>query len=164
VLHHGALLSRIIFDVQVGAPVERTSPREAHRVQFRSAFASYASADRDEVLRRVQGLTAAGLDVFLDVLSLRAGDDWEQSLMENIRAKDIFYLFWSMAASRSEWVDKEWRRALDEKGIDFIHPIPLVDPRLVPPPPELASRHFNDAILLYLEARQRAGPPPSDVG
>ena len=65
-------------------------------------------------------------------------------------ANDVFYLFWSLAASRSEWVSREWRYALDEKGLDFIHPIPLVDPRIVPPPPELASRHFNDVIMLYL--------------
>jgi serine/threonine protein kinase len=151
ILHNGALLSRLLFDLQVGAPIELTGPRNVRRQQFRSAFASYASADRPEVLRRVQGLSAAGVDVFLDVLSLRAGDDWEQSIVESIRSRDIFYLFWSMAASRSEWVGKEWRYALREKGLDSIHPIPLVDPRQVPPPSELATRHFNDLILLYLE-------------
>ena len=94
--------------------------------------AKHASADRDEVLRRVQGLSAAGIDVFLDVLSLRSGQEWERGLLDNIRSRDLFYLFWSVAASRSEWVEKEWRMALREKGIECIHLIPLVDPREAP--------------------------------
>jgi hypothetical protein len=95
---------------------------------------------------------AAGIEVFVDVLSLRAGDAWEEQLIKNIREKDIFYLFWSVEASKSQWVEREWRYALSERGIDFIHPIPLSDPREAPPPPELAGRHFNDLILAYLNS------------
>ena len=152
ILHHGMLLTRLVFDVEVGKAIGEAANLGARREQITSAFASYSSLDREEVLRRVQGIMAAGIEVFVDVLSLRAGDAWEEQLIKNIREKDIFYLFWSVEASKSQWVEREWRYALSERGIDFIHPIPLSDPREAPPPPELAGRHFNDLILAYLNS------------
>lgn len=155
VLHCGVLLTKTVFDLAVGqGRSDKSLP--AREVRVRSAFASYASEDRPEVLRRVQGLSAAGVDVFLDVLSLRAGQDWEGQLVRNIRERDVLYLFWSPAAKRSEWVEKEWRLALKEKGLDAIHPIPLADPREALPPPELASRHFNDLMLACLRSQELA--------
>lgn len=152
ILHNGMLLTRLVFDIEVGKTASEPGRLGLRREQIRTAFASYASSDREEVLRRVQGIAAAGVDVFLDVLSLRAGDTWEEQLIKNIREKDAFYLFWSIAASKSQWVEREWRYALSEKGIDSIHPIPLNDPRDAPPPPELANRHFNDLILACLKS------------
>ena len=152
ILHDGMLLTRLVFDVEVGKAMGEAANLGARREQITSAFASYSSLDREEVLRRVQGIMAAGIEVFVDVLSLRAGDAWEEQLIKNIREKDIFYLFWSVEASKSQWVEREWRYALSERGIDFIHPIPLSDPREAPPPPELAGRHFNDLILAYLNS------------
>jgi hypothetical protein len=35
-------------------------------------------------------------------LSLRQGQEWERLLLLNIRECDVFYLFWSAAARRSE--------------------------------------------------------------
>jgi hypothetical protein len=41
---------------------------------------------------------------------------------------------------------------MERYGIDFVDPIPLIDPRKVPPPSELAAeKHFNDWTLAYLE-------------
>jgi hypothetical protein len=61
-------------------------------------------------------------------------------------------MFWSKHAKKSHWVDREWRHGMKTKGIDFIDPVPLVDPRKVPPPTELADhKHFNDWTLAYLE-------------
>jgi hypothetical protein len=52
-------------------------------------------------------------------------------------------------------VQREWRYGLQTKGIDFIDPVPLVDPRKAPPPKELADyKHFNDAIIAHLEAEK----------
>jgi hypothetical protein len=120
---------------------------EVHRVE--TAFASYASEDREEVLHRVQGMQKAlpDLDVFLDVARLRSGEDWVARLEHEIAARDVMYLFWSRAASRSQWVDREWRLALRTRGMRFIDPVPLEDPTCAPPPPELAERHFNDWTL-----------------
>jgi len=156
ILHCGMLLSRLVFSVSVGAPVDKPKKLGVKREHIQSAFASYATADRDEVLRRVQGLTAAGMEVFLDVLALRAGDEWEERVMEGIRTTDVFYLFWSRAARESTWVEKEWRYALKEKGLEYIHPIPLVAPEEAPPPSELAGRHFNDLILACMKSQATA--------
>jgi hypothetical protein len=62
----------------------------------------------------------------------------------------IFYLFWSKNASKSEWVEREWKCALNHGGIDFIDPVPLVSPDEAPPPSELAELHFNDWVLAFI--------------
>jgi predicted component of type VI protein secretion system len=132
---------------------------EALGMRYRKAFASYASDDRDAVLGRIQGIhkVVPEMEIFLDVVSLRSGQNWEQELWRVIPASDIFYLFWSTHARKSEWVEKEWRCALRERGIEFIDPIPLESPAESPPPPELSSLHFNDWMLAF----RRGNPPAS---
>ena len=71
------------------------------------------------------------------------------------------FLFWSEAANSSKHVGKEWRFALEHRGLDFIQPIPLVDPSLVPPPKELESTHFNDLIAVYLGSQKSGARAPS---
>lgn len=122
-------------------------------MRTRRAFASYASSDRDAVLARVQGIQKAvpTIDVFLDVARLRSGDNWREALQQELIGRDVLYLFWSEAASRSRWVDWEWRCALKQHGIRLIDPVPLVSPEVVPPPPGLALLlHFNDWILAFM--------------
>lgn len=85
------------------------------------------------------------MKIFLDVVSLRSGQYWEKELIPD---NDILYLFWSENARKSRWVKKEWYCALQTKGLDFIDPIPLAPPDIVPPPKELASKHFNDWTLM----------------
>lgn len=118
----------------------------------KSAFASYASEDRKEVVKRMHGMKkiAPDLEIFLDVMSLRSGENWEEKLSINVLDKDIFYLFWSKNAAASKWVDWEWRLALNKKGIDYISPVPLESPDIAPPPSELASMHFNDPCLHFM--------------
>ena len=87
------------------------------------------------------------LDIFLDVLSLRSGDQWQERVEAEIAERDAFYLFWSAAARASTWVDREWRIALKTKGLDAIDPVPLQTPDKAPPPQELASLHFNQWTL-----------------
>ena len=49
-------------------------------------------------------------------------------------------------------VDQEWRYGFAQKGPDFIDPVPLANPRKVPPLAELAaSKHFADWTLAYIE-------------
>jgi len=60
----------------------------------------------------------------------------------------VFLLFWSWAASESEWVEREARRARDrqlasEDRLPVIHPILLDKPP--PPPPDFLSHiQFDD--------------------
>ena len=122
------------------------------REDIMSAFISYASKDRSRVAMVVQGIKKArpDLKVFFDVDSLKSGEYWENTIKKEIVARDIFYLFWSNAARESEWVEKEWRYALTQKGIDFIDPIPIDSPDTCPPPEELSKKHFNDRMLNYI--------------
>lgn len=115
-----------------------------------SAFASYAHQDRDEVLRRVQGMRAfqPRLDVFLDFHSLHSGERWRERLEREIADRDRFFLFWSEGASRSESVRDEWMIAM--RLSKPITPVPLVPPSLAPPPAELAHLHFDDRYVEYL--------------
>ncbi|MFH1532235.1 MAG: Hsp70 family protein [Pseudomonadota bacterium] len=136
----------------------RASPRlEAageEAVRYRRAFASYASDDRVVVLQRVQILVAAGIEVFQDVRSLRPGQQWERELYRHIDECDLFLLFWSKAASESDWVLKEVRHALarqeDPDAPPEILPIILEGPPIVSPPADLAHLHFDDPLIYIL--------------
>lgn len=148
---HGLQIARLNFVLEIGASPASPVALNLREQRINKAFASYASPDRDEVLARIQGIqkAAPGLEIFLDVLSLRSGQHWETELRERIPANDVFYLFWSANAKNSEWVEKEWRCALETRGLEFIDPVPLVAPELAPPPAELSSRHFNDWVLAF---------------
>lgn len=146
-------IARVHFVLNVGGRSERETQLEARQYRHRTAFASYSSEDRDEVLARIQGMQKVlpDLDVFVDVHALRSGMKWENRMAEEIRSRDVFYLFWSLAASSSQWVEKEWRTAIRFRGLDFIDPVPLVSPDAVRPPAELASQlHFNDWVLAFM--------------
>jgi hypothetical protein len=131
------------------------SPRGDDAKRYERAFISYCSADRDEVLKRVQILDLCRISYFQDVLSLEPGQRWEKELYKEIDNCDVFMLFWSSAAKASEWVLKEVRYALQRKQGDDasppeIRPVIIEGPPPVPPPPELADLHFNDKILYFL--------------
>lgn len=154
----GIQIGKVHFTLGVG----RT--RSANQVEIteskpEKAFASYAHDDRDEVLARLQGIQKAvpHLQIFFDTASLRSGQDWESALWRTISDSDIFYLFWSVNASKSIWVDKEWRYALQARGLDFIDPVPLQPPEEAPPPSELASKHFNDWMLAFMRRKRMTG-------
>lgn len=116
-----------------------------------SAFVSYASEDREEVIRVIQGMRKArpDMDIFFDVEKLRSGEDWEKALYREIENRDLLVLCWSRFAKASKWVDTEWRYALKQKGLESIDPIPLEPAEVCPPPEELEKKHFND-YLNYL--------------
>lgn len=151
-----------IADVSFVLPVGAGGPEERrfHSARVsppRSAFASYSSDDREEVLRCIQGMTAAlpELEVFCDVDSLRSGEDWAARLSGEIHRREAFYLFWSTAAAQSEWVEREWRCALGgPRGLASIRPCPLQDPRLAPPPAELSALHFDSVYRVHVEAER----------
>lgn len=119
-----------------------------------SAFISYASQDRNRVAAIIQGMKKArpDLDVFFDVDNLRSGDDWELALHEEIKRRDVLFLCWSHFARESKWVDVEWRYALEQKGVDYIEPVPIESPDICPPPPELNHKHFNDKLLYIINS------------
>jgi len=118
-----------------------------------TAFASYAHEDRAEVLSRIHGMKklAPEMDVFIDVFSLRSGQDWESKLEQHVPNKDVFFLFWSHFAAQSEWVEREWKLALKKRGLNYIDPVPLENSEVAPPPNELSKLHFNDPYVSYIQ-------------
>ena len=97
-------------------------------------------------------LAPLGIRYFQDVLDLEPGDAGKKVLYRQIDDCDLFLLFWSGAAKRSEWVRREVEYALRRKaGDDFappeIRPIILEGPPVVPPWEELAHIHFNDRLV-----------------
>jgi len=154
-IHIGGLrIATVRFVVELGRAVGPGADQTAHVERYETAFASYASEDRDQVIGRIQGMEKVlpSLRVFLDVMSLRSGEKWAERLGEEIRSRDVLFLFWSRAARDSKWVDLEWRTALVEKGLDGISPVPLESPTIAPPPPELSSLHFGDWTLAFRSA------------
>ena len=138
----GVQIAKLHFVLQVALADAAVGPVAVREVRHKRAFASYASQDRRAVLARIQGIqkVAPDLEIFVDVASLRSGERWADRLEREVTGRDVFYLFWSAGASTSEWVEREWRAALQARGLDYIDPVPLVDPAVVPPPPELAGR------------------------
>lgn len=144
------IATRLRFAVDVSCPQTITPERE----DITSAFVSYSSDDRVRVTSIVQGMKKArpDLDLFMDVESLRSGDDWENELKKAISEHSVFYLCWSQAAKASKWVEFEWRYALEQKGEECIEPIPIEPPEICTPPEELSKKHFNDKMVYMVKA------------
>jgi hypothetical protein len=134
-------------------PAEPAATGESAQL-YRHAFISYASADRKEVLKRVQMLAWLRIRFSQDILHLDPGVRWQKQLYRHIDQSDLFLLFWSTPARQSKCVLEEVRYALKRKGDDDLAPpeiLPIIieGPPPPPPPDELAHLHFND-YLLYL--------------
>jgi len=152
------------FQVALAAPGTAPDPavyRVSQSARYRRAFVSYSSQDRAKVLARVQAFKIAGMSVFQDILDLDPGERWEKALYREIDHCDVFLLFWSKAASDSEWVGKEIDYALERQcgngdNPPAIQPVPIETP-LVPPPPRLSNLHFNDALIAQIAAASAPG-------
>ncbi len=161
-------IGRLNFTVEIvsaTAETQEAPPVTANMSRYGAAFISYASEDRPEVLKRVQMLKVQRTPFFQDMISLSPGDRWERELYKNINKCDVLYLFWSEAAKKSEWVEKEVLYAYQLQGgretapPDII-PIPIEGPPPVKPPETLSFLHFNDEFIYLIyaaEAEKRAG-------
>lgn len=83
----------------------------AHK--YNKVFISYAHKDEAKVKSFHEGLKLAGIEHFFDRAYLRTGDIFPQVIQDYINSADLFVLFWSENASRSEYVDKERKQALE---------------------------------------------------
>ena len=82
----------------------------AHK--YNKVFISYAHKDEAKVKSFHEGLKLAGIEHFFDRAYLKAGDVFPQVIQDYINSADLFVLFWSENASKSEYVDKERKQAL----------------------------------------------------
>jgi len=126
--------------------------------RYRSnAFALYASKDASTVSQRLSTLQrwSPNLDIFQDCLDLRPNAAFQPQLEAQIRARDVFLLFWSRNAAASPWVRWEYQTACETKNLNAILSMPLEDPELAPPPAELADRHLRDRFMVAAYALER---------
>jgi hypothetical protein len=150
----GRVVFRLLADPRARGP---SLPNGVRAGRYRYAFVSYASGDRQEVLKRVQMFEVVKTDYFQDLLSLDPGVRWEKELYKHIDECDLFLLFWSQAAKDSEWVIREAEYALARQGPDGegepdIVPVILEGPPPVPPPDSLNAIHFNDRVNYFIAA------------
>jgi TIR domain len=156
---NGILVGCITFQVRCSLFARPAEPLLAGAAKtYRSAFVSYASADRHEVLKRTQALRAA-IRVRQDVLDLDPGARWEAALYKWIDEADLFLLCWSQSARDSTWVMREARYALKRQGrssrrLPDIVPLVLEPPSQAKPPKWLSHLHFNDSICAILAAER----------
>jgi len=159
ILASGIPVTKLIFALTVAeqSPLSSATPVRATEFAPKTAFASYSSRDRAEVLARVQGMQKVRpeLEIFVDVITLRAGQNWEEEIRRRVCSDDVFFLFWSEYAATSTEVEKEWRLALEVRGLGYIDPVPLTDPSEVKPPQELKALHFNDYYLAHIKLSQQ---------
>jgi hypothetical protein len=150
-------VSLIVVDIELGARGRRSN-QNVSAEPMSTAFASYASLDKQRVMDKLSALSSydRGLDIFVDCLDLSPGELWKDRLRSEIQRRDRFLLFWSVAASKSKWVGWEWRRAVELHRP--IQPMPLDGPKHAPLPKQLAKLHGYDKYLLVRDAVAARSP------
>jgi hypothetical protein len=157
----GIVVGMLRIDLEITRAGRDDRPAATTAEAARTAFASYSSMDRERVLDRVAAVRiSAGLDIFMDCLSLHPGEAWKPRLADEIRARDLFLLFWSQDSAASKWVEWEWRTALAEKGNEHMQIHPLATG--VAPPEELKDLHFGDVYMLIREAGEAKKARPGN--
>ena len=164
----GALLvADVSLAIRVGgaAAPPATPDAEADRARpYRRIFPSYSHRD-ERIVQQVEAYARTMGDEYLrDVTHLRAGEVWDDRLMDFIRTADVFQLFWSRNSMRSPWVRREWEYALSLGRAHFVRPtywetpMPEAPERDLPPAP-LKALHFQR--LPVAEDATGSDPPAS---
>lgn len=156
------------FDLIVVGSAQTVTAESVNRgtaVRYKQAFISYAREDQLQVETAIQLLDADGQTYFYDA-QIKPGELWGPLLDQKIDESDAFFLFWSEAASRSEWVGKEIDRALNRQGGDpnavpSIFPFDLPPP--VDPPAKLSHLNFNNRIRMMWAVGEQLRDTESDA-
>ena len=154
----GIRVAFIPLDLEITSSIKSDKMNIATKEPAHTAFASYSSLDKMRVLDRVAAVRiSAGLDIFMDCLSLHPGEEWKNRLESEIESRDLFLLFWSANAKKSEWVTWEWKTAQVKKGDSAIQLHPLQTASEAPPPEELKKFHFGDVYMIIRDAQEKKG-------
>jgi hypothetical protein len=85
---------------------------------YKSAYASYAVEDQDDVRVRTDAISQlTGISFFMECLSVKPSEDRKTFLKKRIAGSDTFMLFWSPCAATSNAVTWEWKTALERPGL-----------------------------------------------
>jgi hypothetical protein len=139
----GVIVADIPISIYVGERQSVTETAVASSRPYQAIFCSYSHRDKRVAERVESACKALGIAYLRDVITLRSGQRWRDDLCALIDRADVFQLFWSRNAARSEHVEREWRHALGlrGKGRGFIRPVYWEEP-ISPPPAELQPLHF----------------------
>lgn len=78
-------------------------------------FISYSRKDIEIARQLAAELQKAGFDVWWDISGLKGGDDWVRVIPAAIDASQFFIILLSKASVESQWVQKEYLRALNRR-------------------------------------------------
>lgn len=78
-------------------------------------FISYSRSDKDFAQKLADTLTDGGVEVFLDVQGIEAGEKWSTAIQRALDAADVMLLIVSPASMESVNVEDEWQYFLDSK-------------------------------------------------
>jgi len=141
--------------------------QESHAQPYRKIFPSYSHQDLDIVQQCARYAAVLGDRYLQDTVVLRAGELWNDRLMELIREADVFQLFWSRNSMNSPYVRQEWEFALALNRPYFVRPTYWEEPLPADrgrnlPPPNLAALHFQ-RLADASGSPARGGPPEPPV-
>jgi len=120
-------------------PVAPAASAGGRRVPDGAIFVSYASEDLEAAGRLVEGLRAAGLEVWFDKAALQLADDWARSIRRGIERCSLFLPVVSRQAlseeNRRRYFWREWNDADDyargmAPGEAFVVPVVIDDTRI----------------------------------
>lgn len=81
--------------------------------KYNKIFISYSHHDESKVKFLAEGFKVTNTDYFFDRHYLQTGDIYPQKIQDYIDSADLFVLCWSENASKSEYVEKERKQALE---------------------------------------------------
>jgi hypothetical protein len=162
------LLAEVSLAIPIDPPAETPgddAPTETeHARRYRKIFASYSHRDL-HVVEQIERLAWALGDEYLrDWKHLRAGEMWDERLLQMIEEADVFQLFWSRHAMQSPYVQREYEHALSLNRPNFVRPTYWEDPLPSDPsrnlPPETLLRLYFQRIGPFLLPAVGTPPPP----
>jgi hypothetical protein len=132
--------------VHTPAPAPEARPQPAHAQAGESApapagpqegsppafFVSYARDNLDAAKQLVEALRAAGLEVWLDLGKLQAGDAWDLKIRLNIKTCSFFIALISREtdARQEGYFRREWAMAAD-RALYFADDVPFLLPVII---------------------------------
>lgn len=127
---NGAMIGEMLFTSKI---IE--NPRDLNTYiiskQYNKIFISYAHEDEEKVRPYAKAYQIENKDYFFDRDYLTIGDIFPKEIEDYINSADLFLLFWSENAAKSEYVQKECHQAL-QRAFPQIQPAEKAQIRICP--------------------------------
>lgn len=119
-------IAQALLRIDVRSQLDTTAATRPQRTDvkpYRKIFASYSHRDTVIVEQFERYAAALGDRYLRDTVELRAGELWNDRLMEMIREADVFQLFWSSNSMHSDYVQQEYEYAMSLGRQNFVRPL-----------------------------------------